>query len=108
MATDAVDRREAHIRGLTVTTLASVAGIIAALLSAAMVMGPGTPVTEAATDELSVYILAGVTIAQFPVLRILGIDVDDFGGKDFVYVVFMTFSLWFVCWTIFLTTGTAL
>jgi hypothetical protein len=102
MATDTSERRTAHVRGVTVTAIAGLAGVAAAVLSAIAANGPG--------DTLGVYILAGAVIVQFPLFRLLemvGIELDtgDFGVKDYLYVAFMTFALWFVCWAILLTTG---
>lgn len=100
MATDTLDRRAAHIRGLTVTTLASVLGIAAGLLASVVTDGP--------SDTIGVFVLGAAIAVQLPVLRVVGIDVEDFSAKDYLYVVFMTFALWFVTWTILLTTGTQL
>ena len=50
-------------------------------------------------------IVAGFVFVQLPVLQALGIDVEDFSTKDHLYVLFMTFSMWFVTWTILLTNG---
>ena len=102
MATDTADRRIAHIRGVTVTAVACLAGVAAALISSSVAEGAG--------DILAVYVLAGAIIVQFPLFRVLEmigmeLDVDDFGVKDYLYISFMTFSLWFVCWAILLTTG---
>jgi hypothetical protein len=36
----------------------------------------------------------------------VAVDVEDFGAKDYLYVLFMTFALWFVGWTVLLTAGT--
>jgi uncharacterized membrane protein len=99
MATEqASERRSSHVRGVTVTAVATLAGVAAAIVSAAYL---GT----AATDRLGLAIMGAFVLAQFPVLKALGIDVDDFSTKDHLYVVFMTFSLWFVTWTILLTNG---
>ena len=99
MATEQVsERRSSHVRGVTVTAVATLAGVAAAVVSAAYL---GT----AATDRLGLAIMGAFVLAQFPVLKALGIDVDDFSTKDHLYVVFMTFSLWFVTWTILLTNG---
>ena len=38
----------------------------------------------------------------------MGIDTGDLSAKDYLYIVFMTFSLWYVTWAILLTTGTTL
>ncbi|WP_136716521.1 EMC6-like membrane protein [Halorientalis salina] len=100
MATDTVDRRAAHVRGLTVTTLASLAGVVAALASQA--------IAGSATDNVALYILLGSIVVQFPILKVLGIDVDDFSAKDYLYIGFMTFSLWFVAWGVLLTANTAI
>jgi hypothetical protein len=106
MATDTADRRTAHLRGVTVTTLAALAGIGAALVSSQVATG--------ATDRAALFVLVGFTFAQFAVLQgidkagLLQLDVQDFGAKDVLYVVFMTFALWFVSWGILLTSGASL
>jgi uncharacterized membrane protein len=98
MATETVDERAAHIRSVTVTSLTALAGIAAAVVSAM--------VASAATDTAGLYPLAGVILLQLPVLRVLGVDVEDFSAKDNLYVAFMTFAFWFVTWAILLTTQT--
>lgn len=101
MATETQTELSGHLRGVTVTTLACLAGIAAAVLSGVLV---GTTV-EAATNQLAVGILGAFVLAQFPVLRAIGVDVSGFGAKDYLYVGFMTFALWFVSWGILLTTA---
>ena len=86
------------MRSLTVTSLTALAGIAAALVSAALASG--------ATDTRGLYPLAGVILLQLPLLRLLGVDVEDFSAKDNIYVAFMTFAFWFVTWGILLTTKT--
>ena len=105
MATESAERRAAHVRGVTVTALACLAGVLAAVVSSAVASG--------ASDTLGVYVLAAAVLVQFPVLTVLekagvDLDVEDFGPKDYLYVAFMTFALWFVCWTVLLTTGASL
>jgi len=102
MATDTAERRTAHVRGVTVTALACLAGVGAALISSTVAAG--------AEDVLAVYILAAAVVVQLPLHRAIeaagiDLDTDDFGAKDYLYVAFMTFALWFVCWAILLTTG---
>lgn len=105
MATESAERRVAHVRGVTVTAIACLAGVVAGLVSSAVASGAG--------DVLGVYVLAGAVIVQFPLFRVVEkvgveLDVEDFSAKDYLYVGFMTFALWFVCWTILLTTGASL
>ena len=102
MATEQVsEKRSSHVRGVTVTAVATLAGVAAALVSAAFL---GT----AAKDQLGLAIVAGFVFVQLPVLQVMGIDVEDFSTKDHLYVLFMTFSMWFVTWGILLTAGTTL
>jgi len=108
MATETADARASHLRGLTVTTLASLAGILAAVGSSVVTAGAAEP----ATSRIGLYVVVAAVVVQFPILEALGraglveVDIEDFGAKDYLYVIFMTFSLWFVSWTVLLTTGT--
>lgn len=96
------DRRASHIRGLTVTTIAALAGIAAGLVSAAVV---GSTAAVAGSNT-ALFIMGAFVLVQFGILRLIGVDVSDFSTKDYLYVAFMTFALWFVSWTILLTSGT--
>lgn len=91
-------KREAHVRGVKVTALSSLLGIVAGVASWAVtqgVVGPGADAT------VGVYVLAAAVAAQRPVLPLLG--KDEMSAKDWLYVAFMTFDLWFVSWTVLLT-----
>ena len=93
-----------HARSVVVTTIACLAGIGAAIVSAGYV---GTsPADGGSTTALVV--LAGFVVAQFPILKVIGVDVTDFGVKDNLYVAFMTFTLWFITLGILLTEGVVL
>jgi hypothetical protein len=97
MATDTVEGMSSHLRGLTVTTLSALAGLAA---------GVGAhQITAGATDQLGIAVLIAAIVVQFPILKVLGVDIDDFSTKDYLFVAFMTFSLWFVSWGILLTTA---
>lgn len=97
MATEQVsERRSSHLRGVTVTAVSTLAGVGAAVASSA-VLG------SAPKDQLGLGIMGAFVLIQMPLLQGLGIDVNDFSVKDYLYVIFMTFSLWFVTWTILLT-----
>ncbi len=90
-----------HIRGITVTTLACLAGITAALVSASIF---GTT-TAAAANRQSVLVLFGFIAIQYPVLKLVGVDIDEFGIKDNLYITFMTFTLWFISYGVLLSSG---
>ncbi|WP_144906442.1 EMC6-like membrane protein [Halobellus captivus] len=104
MATETQSGLSDHMRGVTVTTLACLAGVVAALASARFV---GTSVAAAASQQTLLYVVA-LVIAQFPILRVIGIDVSDFGAKDYLYVAFMTVTLWFITFGVLLTEGVTL
>ncbi|QCJ47163.1 MULTISPECIES: EMC6-like membrane protein [Haloprofundus] len=101
MATETATGLSSHMRGVTVTTLACLAGIGAAVASAFVV---GTTVDDA-VNSLSLAVFVAFVLVQFPLLRLVGVDMDGFGAKDYLYVVFMTFALWFISYTVFLSTG---
>jgi hypothetical protein len=101
MATETTRGLSDHVRGVTVTTLACLAGVTAGIVSASVV---GTT-ADAATDQLSLVIVLGAMLVQYPILYLLGVDISEFGIKDNLYVAFMTFALWFLTYAVALTTG---
>jgi len=101
MATESSRGLSDHLRGVTVTTLACLSGVAAAIASAVVI---GTdPATAGTTTPLAV--VAAFVIAQYPILYVLRVDVSEFGIKDNLYVTFMTFALWFLSYTVVLSTG---
>ncbi|MFB6155329.1 MAG: hypothetical protein ABEJ22_05490 [Haloferacaceae archaeon] len=104
MATETQTGLSSHMRGVVVTTLAGLAGVLAGVVSGFLV---GTT-PAAATDTRAVFVLAALVLAQFPVLKAAGVDVGDFGVKDYLYVAFMTFALWYVSFAILLSSGVSL
>lgn len=104
MATETEQGLSGHLRGVTVTTLACLAGVIAALVSGVVL---GTT-AEAAENIVGLVVVGGFVVLQFPILRVIGVDVQDFSAKDYIYVAFMTITLWFITYTILLTSGVQL
>ena len=100
MATETVDRRASHRRSILVTSIATLLGVAAGVLSSMLASGPG--------DTLGIALVAAGVFASLGAMRVVGVEVEDFSTKDHLYVAFMVFSLWFVTWTILLTTGTSL
>jgi hypothetical protein len=104
MSTDTVDGLSGHVRGITVTTLACIAGIAAAMGSYVITgVGSGTEPAVAATDSQALYLLIAAIVVQFPILHVIGVKFEDMSTKDYLYVAFMTFSLWFISFGIMLT-----
>ena len=101
MATENASGLSDHMRGVTVTTLACVGGIAAALVSA-QVFGAEVGVAQSRQPLL---VLAVALFAQYPVLKLVGVEIEEFGIKDNLYVGFMTFTFWFISYTVLLSTG---
>ena len=88
-----------HARGVVVTTICCLAGIAAGVVSAAFV---GTDPADAASTT-AVVVLGAFLLVQYPVYKAVG--VGDFGVKDNLYVAFLTFTLWFISYTVLLTSA---
>jgi hypothetical protein len=99
-STDSTEELSDYVRGITVTTVATMLGVLSGLLATLFATTDGNP-----DNFMGMMFLLGAVIVQFPVYQAVGIDVQDFGAKDQLYIFFMTFVLWFVTWSIMLTTG---
>jgi len=104
MATESASGFSDHLRGVTITTLACLGGILAGLASAVVV---GTT-PEAAADIQAVLVMGIAVFAQYPLLKLIGVDTGEFGIKDNLYVAFMTFCLWFITYSVLLTSAVEL
>ncbi|OYR80922.1 hypothetical protein DJ71_14050 [Halorubrum sp. E3] len=91
-----------HTRSGVVTTICCLAGIAAGVVSAAYV---GTDPVDAASTT-GVLVMGAFVVAQFPLYKVIG--VGDFGVKDNLYVAFLTFTLWFISYTVLATSGVQL
>jgi len=89
-----------YMRSVTVTTTATIFGILAGVISTMRAAGP-------ADNSGAIWLIAAI-IVQFPLYSAVGIDTSEFGTKDYLYIAFMTFTLWFISWGILLTAGVEL
>lgn len=90
-----------HVRGVTVTTLSCLAGIAAALVSATLFGATAA----AATNRQTLLVVLGFILLQYPILKLIGVEIDEFGIKDNLYVTFMTFTLWFISYGVLLSSA---
>ena len=106
MSTESISDRREHIRSVSVTALAALLGVAAAFGSMALV--GDVSASDAANDMRALFLVGGAILVQFVLYDFTGIYNDDeFGPKHYLFIVFMTFSLWFITWGILLTTGVA-
>ncbi|MFB6087231.1 MAG: hypothetical protein ABEJ85_01825 [Haloarculaceae archaeon] len=96
MSTETAEGLSEYHRSLAVTATVTLGGVLAGVASSMVATG--------AKDRLGLYVLAAAIVVEFGVMYLSGVDVTDFSTKDQLYVIFMTFALWFVSWTILLTT----
>ncbi|MCU4743886.1 hypothetical protein OB955_16820 [Halobacteria archaeon AArc-m2/3/4] len=102
MSTESISDRHEHVRSIGVTAFAAFVGIGAAIASS-MLTGDLAP-AEAASDNRALLIVFAAIFVQFPLIKAIGIyDDDEFGVKHYLFITFMTFSLWFITWGILLT-----
>lgn len=97
MATETADAKTAHRRGMKVTAIATLGGVAAGIATPMVTSGP--------SDTLGLTVMLGAILLELGLMQATGVDVGEFSTKDHLYIVFMTFSLWFIVWTILLTTG---
>ncbi|MFB6296877.1 MAG: hypothetical protein ABEH66_08595 [Halobacteriales archaeon] len=94
---ETADRRQSHIRSLVVTATTTLGGAVAGTATFYVAEGP--------KDTIGLIVLAVAVALELGIIHLLGVNVEDFSTKDQLYVVFMSFSMWFVVWTILLTTA---
>ncbi|MFB1064765.1 hypothetical protein [Natrinema sp. H-ect4] len=100
MSTESISDRREHIRSVSVTALSALLGVGAALASASWV---GVSSAAAQNTEALAFVL-GAILVQYILINVSGIyGEDEFGAKHYLFIAFMTFSLWFVTWGILLT-----
>ncbi len=102
MSTESISDRREHVRSISVTALSALLGVGAALGSSVLT-GDMAP-AEAAGDTQGLLLVLGAILAQFMLYDFTSIYSDDeFGIKHYLFILFMTFTFWFLTWGIILT-----
>lgn len=99
---EVAEARHAHIRAVTISVLAALAGVFAAVLSG--ILTADLAADDAARDLGAIAVVVLAIMIQVPLYPKMGFE-DWGGGKDVLYVAFMTFALWFITFGVILTTG---
>jgi len=87
------ERIVGHLRGIKMTLVPAVFGVIAGFLSSPYLLS--TP-----HQSLSFLILAVAIYAQKYVFPLWGVESNKFDTKAWFYIGFMTFAYWYVSWAI--------
>ncbi|WP_255170676.1 hypothetical protein [Natrononativus amylolyticus] len=103
MATNTISDRHEHVRSIGVTAFAALLGVGTAFVSSFLTADAAS--FDAAARETTAYLIVFAVIAlEVLVIKNSGLYTEDeFGIKHYLFLTFMTFSLWFVTWGILLT-----
>jgi hypothetical protein len=85
-----------HLRGVKMVLVTSLLGALAGVLSYVLFYN---------NDPVRIYsiiVLAIAIYAQKFIFPPMGIDSKRFGFKDWFFLSFMTFTYWFITWTLLL------
>ncbi|HJJ96607.1 MAG TPA: 4Fe-4S binding protein [Methanocorpusculum sp.] len=100
-----VRKKAEHSERVIRTLIACVLGMIAGIASYFIA---GTPNTETGTQAdpfIGILILLVAIVLQRTIFILIRIDTAKLGKKDWFYQAFMTFAMWYLSWTIILSTS---
>ena len=92
------ERKKLYKGGIIKTMVPAIVGTVAGFISFST-MGDGT---EYPWFSIMVFVLIFSYYAQRIVYPLIGLDLKEFGKKDWFYVEFMTVIFWLVVWTLLL------
>lgn len=90
-------------RSVLVTSSATLLGMVAGIASALF----ATEVVGSTPQPDSLFgfgIMMAAVFVQFPIYSAIGLEPGEFETKTQLYVFAMTFFMWFITWTVLLTT----
>ena len=99
VSSDEKKEQEEGIRyreGILKTAIASIFGIAGGFLS---YLATGNTRSR---DVFAILILLFLIYIQKPVLKRFDVNVNELSGKDWLYIGFITFDLWYVSWVFLL------
>ena len=97
------EKQAAHVGRIERTAIACLIGIAVGVLS---YVAGGTPGSAGVQSDalLAIFLMLAGIVIQRHIFILLKIDKPALGAKDWFFQGFMTFSFWFISWTILLTT----
>jgi hypothetical protein len=98
------EKQVEHIERIKRTLIACLLGVFTGILS---YVSGGVPNSHGLQNNgllAFMLMLAGIVI-QKHVFMLIGMDTSKLGAKDWFYQGFMTFALWFMVWTILLSSS---
>jgi Pyruvate/2-oxoacid:ferredoxin oxidoreductase delta subunit len=100
-----IRKRAEHSERVVRTLIACVLGVFAGITSY-FIAGAPSPETGTQTDPfVGILILLLTVVLQRTIFILINIDTIKLGKKDWFYQAFMTFAMWYLSWTIILSTS---
>lgn len=97
------EKQAQHMDRLKKTAVACLAGVIAGVL--AFYVDSAPPGTTVAGTALGILFVLAAIVFQKYIFFALKMDYLSLTAKDWVFQGFMTTALWFITWTLLLSTG---
>jgi hypothetical protein len=96
------EKQAEHIERIKRTLIACLLGIFTGILS---YMSGGVPNSNGIQNNglLGLMLMLAGIVIQKHIFMLIGLDTTKLGAKDWFYQGFMTFALWFMTWTILLS-----
>jgi len=96
------EKQAEHIERIKRTLIACLLGMFAGVIS---YLSGGAPNAQGLQNNglLGFMLMLAGIVVQKHLFILLGMDTSKLGGKDWFYQGFMTFALWFMAWTILLS-----
>ncbi|RZN60851.1 hypothetical protein [Methanonatronarchaeum sp. AMET6-2] len=88
-----------HKKALKKTALPSIMGIVAGFIAYFIAVGPDNPLQREVFGLVVILFFMWIQQSIFP---IIDIDPDEFGGKDWAFIGFMTLTFAYITWALIL------
>ncbi|WGI16957.1 hypothetical protein [Methanonatronarchaeum sp. AMET-Sl] len=88
-----------HKKALKKTALPGIMGILAGFIAYVISAGPAGPLQREVFGLIVILFFMWIQQSIFP---FIDVDTDDFGGKDWAFVGFMTITFAYITWALIL------
>ena len=100
-----VRKKAEHSERVIRTAIACALGMFAGIASYFLAGTPGSADGVQPSAIIGIFILLAFIVIQRTIFILMKIDTQKLGKKDWFYQAFMTFALWYLSWTIILSTS---
>ena len=98
-------KKEEHSERVIRTAIACALGMLAGIASYFLAGIPDSVSGVQPSAIIGIFILLAFIVIQRTIFILIKIDTQKLGKKDWFYQAFMTFAIWYLSWTIILSTS---